>query len=181
MNVLHLPYPVMHAPHMLLVHGPKEMPMDMEDMDMAMDGVEPLMTHPGLPMAWAVAVLAAVVAFAVLPVAFAYHLAHNLSHLARESAGFWAVVANPFGVGTEAMTSAERHAHDAAIPFPEPLLFAFQAGLMVWGFWVAAKILRHRGRELSLTGAGILPLSVFAAGMTLFNTWLLTQPMMMRM
>ncbi|MBF0561803.1 MAG: 4Fe-4S binding protein [Alphaproteobacteria bacterium] len=130
--------------------------------------------------------LFASLAFAMLPVAFAYHLAHNLDHLVRESAGFWHVVVNPFGIGMEPMTLAERHAHMANLLLPEPVLFTFQALLMVWGFWVAAQILRHRGRGLltegrDLAGWGVVPMVLFAGGVTAFNTWLLMQDMIMRM
>jgi polyferredoxin len=116
--------------------------------------------------------------FTVLPVAFAYHLAHNLSHLAREGGGFWAVVLNPFGEGALPFSSAEKHIRTTNLLISEGVLYALQAGLLLWGFWLAVVILRSRGGGLSKVG--LLPVGIFIAGMTGFNLWLLAQDMIMR-
>jgi hypothetical protein len=68
----------------------------------------------------------------------------------------------------------------------QDLLFALQAGLMVFGFWIALKVLRHRGRKLfaqhqQLARWQMLPMLLFITIVTGFNLWLLMQPMVMRM
>jgi hypothetical protein len=64
-------------------------------------------------------------------------------------------------------------------------LFALQAGLIVFGFWIAVQIVRHRGRTL-LPNSGqsiwrLWPMLTFITGMTGLHVWLLMQPMIMRM
>ncbi len=125
-------------------------------------------------------------AFISLPLAFAYHLAHNLNHLVRESSGVGAMFFNPLGVGTQPMSTAEKHLRHMELLISQDLLFALQAGLIVFGFWIALKVLRHRGAGLLGTDSGIrgrhmLPMLLFIAAVTVFNLWLLMQPMVMRM
>jgi len=122
-------------------------------------------------------------AFITLPLAFAYHLAHNLNHLLRESQGFWAVLFNPLGKGTQPLSMAEIHARHANILIPESLLFTIQGGLMMFGFWVAIQVIRHRGKgSLDSTKAfALIPMIAFAVIITAFHLWVLMQPMMMRM
>ena len=123
--------------------------------------------------------------FTVLPLAFAYHLAHNLNHVVRESAGLSQVLANPLGTGAVALTMMERHAQHMAPVIPENLLFTLQAGLLMFGCWIAVQVLRHRGRDLVVTGdvfAGrrLLPMLLFIVGITTFNIWLMMEPMAVR-
>lgn len=127
-----------------------------------------------------------VLAFSVLPVAFAYHLSHNLSHLARESSTIIPVLANPLGTGAMAMKPLEMYMLHMDPLIPESLLHALQAGLLVWGFWVAVQILRHRGRGLlgedgDLAGWRLVPMLLLLGGATAFNLVLTTQEMVMRM
>lgn len=124
-------------------------------------------------------------AFTVLPLAFAYHLAHNLNHVVRESAGLSEVVANPLGTGAVALTMMERHARHMALLIPEDLLFALQAGLLMFGFWIAVQVLRHRGRGLVVTqrvfaGRRLVPMLLFIGGVTALNLWLMMEPMAAR-
>ncbi len=124
-------------------------------------------------------------AFTVLPLAFAYHLAHNLNHVVRESAGLSEALANPLGTGAVALTMMERHARHLALLMPENLLFSLQAGVLMFGFWIAVQVLRHRGRSLVVTGrvfAGrrLLPMLLFIVGVTALNIWLMMEPMAAR-
>lgn len=124
-------------------------------------------------------------AFTVLPLAFAYHLAHNLNHVVRESAGLSGVLANPLGVGAVPLTMMERHARHLALLIPENLLFTLQAGLLIFGFWIAVQVLRRRGRDLFvrghvLTGGRLLPMLLFIVGFTTLNIWLMMEPMAVR-
>jgi hypothetical protein len=125
-------------------------------------------------------------AFTALPLAFAYHLSHNLNHLVRESSGTGALFANPLGAGAQPLSSAEKHLSHMDLLISQDLLFALQAGLIVFGFWIALNVLRHRGHRLlagteSLERRGMLPMILFIAGVSSFNLWLLMQPMVMRM
>ena len=125
-------------------------------------------------------------AFVALPLAFAYHLAHNLNHLIRESVGIGEVFTNPLGIGTVPLSMMEKHERHMTMWMSQDVLFAIQAGLMIFGFWIAIQVIRHRG--LSIVTANkkaaafkLAPMLVFATGITGFHLWLLMQPMIMRM
>lgn len=127
-------------------------------------------------------------AFVALPLAFAYHIAHNLNHLLGESASIGSVFANPLGVDTLPLSMAELHARQMLIS--PTALAVLQTALLIMGFAVAVQVLRVRGFRLLAAAGGngdhrsgwrFLPLLVFALGMTLFHLWLLMQPMIMRM
>lgn len=125
--------------------------------------------------------------FTALPLAFAYHLAHNLGHLVREGKGIGAVLVNPTGAGTLPMSANEKHMRAMELAMPQDLLFALQAGLMIFGFWIATRVIVARvqqsvGNKTSQDGSAWfpLPMVLFAAGVTAFHMWLLMQPMTMR-
>ncbi len=127
-------------------------------------------------------------AFVALPLAFAYHIAHNLNHLLGESASMGAVFANPLGVGVLPLSMVEMRARQMLVA-PE-VLATVQAALLVMGFVVAVQVVRLRGFGLLVSadasgarpgGWCLSPLLIFAGGMTLFHLWLLMQPMIMRM
>jgi ferredoxin len=125
-------------------------------------------------------------AFTALPLAFAYHLAHNLNHLVREGAGLGAVWLNPFGRDTLPPGMEELHLRHMNPLLSESWLAALQAGLMVFGFFLAVQVLRHRAPELYratavLPGWRAAPMLAFAAGVSGFDLWLLMQPMTMRL
>jgi polyferredoxin len=125
-------------------------------------------------------------AFVALPLAFAYHMAHNLNHLVRESAGVSQVLQNPLGAGALLFSMAEKQVRHMNLLLWQDTLFAMQAGLLVLGFLVAVRIVRRRGAAvLETQRAGqvwrLLPMLLFAAGITGFNLWLLMQPMVMRL
>ena len=125
-------------------------------------------------------------AFTFLPVAFAYHLAHNVMHLARESGGLGGVLANPLGVGAVAVKPMELYARHTDLLMPEQLLFALQAGLVLWGFWLAVQVLRHRGQGLfgdggDLAGWRLIPMLLIVGGASAVNLLLLMQEMVMKL
>jgi ferredoxin len=129
--------------------------------------------------------LFATLAFVTLPLAFAYHVAHNLSHLVRESAGIGKVLLNPFGTNTLPLDMAEMDQRMSHMMISPGLLHAIQAGLIAAGFVLAVQIIRHRCKPL-LQEHGqrvlpLLPMLLFAVIMTGFHLWLLMQPMVMRM
>ena len=119
--------------------------------------------------------------FAVLPVAFAYHLAHNLNHLVREGVGLAQVWANPFGIGTLPMTPVEHQWRMLEILIPESALFAGQAALFLLGYGLAATILRQRVAGLGGRRGALAPMLIFLGGCTGFNIWLVVQSMVMRL
>ncbi len=125
-------------------------------------------------------------ALSILPLAFAYHIAHNLTHLVRESQGFLSVVMNPFGTNTLPLSMQEIHMRHMNPVINDNIVFALQATLILFGFWLALKILRRR--VLQYTGFTInqgriifIPMLVFILSISILNLWLLMQPMIMRM
>ena len=127
-----------------------------------------------------------VLAFTTLPVAFSYHVAHNLSHFARETGRLGQVLADPLGLGAAASKPAALPAGQMSLLIPEQLLFALQAGMILIGFWLALQVLRHRA--LGLLGAGtdsmnwrLLPMVLFVVAAAGVNLFLLTQVMVMRL
>jgi len=130
-------------------------------------------------------------AFSVLPLAFCYHIAHNLSHLLRESVGFWSVVSNPFGIDTLPLSVSDIHFRHMNPVISDNSVFAIQSLLLVFGFGLALKIVRSRilkfdtseiKQSKSTTLALItLPITLFLTLVLLFSLWLLMQPMIMRM
>ncbi len=124
-------------------------------------------------------------AFAGLPLAFSYHLAHNINHLVREAWGAGSVFLNPLGIGTLPLSEAEMQLRHLRPLVHQEVLFALQAGLLIFGFWLATRILQSR--LIQLAGAADpgrlarLPVLAFITAVTLFNLWLLMQPMIMRM
>ncbi len=124
-------------------------------------------------------------AFVSLPLAFAYHVAHNLSHLVRESSGIASVILNPFGAHTQPLSMTEMHQRLQHMALSPTALHAIQAALMAAGFWFALQILRRRSQRLlpnrPLTAVILLPMLFFVLTISGFELWLLMQPMIMRM
>jgi polyferredoxin len=129
--------------------------------------------------------LFAVFSFASLPLAFVYHLAHNLDHLSRESVDLLAMMLNPLGIGLGPLSSFDRHNLMMDPIFPDSVMHGMQASLMVLGFWLAVQIVRHRGRGQLISGGRLgswrlLPVLGFIGMITAMNLWLMAQGMLMR-
>lgn len=125
-------------------------------------------------------------AFSVLPLAFTYHIAHNLNHLVRESAGFWSVLLNPFGTQTLPLSSQELHFRHMNPLVPDSIIFALQALLILFGFYLALKIASYRITQLECYEPKdfnklFIVMVAFISLMSLLSLWLLMQPMIMRM
>ena len=120
--------------------------------------------------------------FVTLPLAFVYHLSHNLNHLVREGVGLTELFMQPFGIGLAPLSMAEKHQRHFEMLISQDALFTIQGLLMMFGFWLAIKVLRHRGQRL-LPNAGwrMLPMLAFIFVVNGFHLWLLMQPMVMRM
>lgn len=120
--------------------------------------------------------------FITLPLAFAYHLAHNLNHMIRESVGASQLFFNPLGRGTLPKTISDDLLKEFNMLLSQDVLFAIQALLLMFGFWIAMKVLRSRGKRLlNHSGIKLLPMYMFIVGVNGFNLWMLTQPMIMRL
>lgn len=124
-------------------------------------------------------------AFAALPLAFVYHLAHNLDHLSRESVNVFAMLLNPLGTGLAPLSPVEKHNQMMDPLFPDALMFTAQAGLVVLGFWLSVQIIRHRSRDkldggTAVRGWRLLPMLAFAGAVTAMNLWLMAHEMEMR-
>jgi polyferredoxin len=123
-------------------------------------------------------------AFTTLPLTFSYHIAHNLNHLVRESSGLGSILANPLGRGSQPLSMAEQHARHMTAWLSDPWLHTLQAGLMLFGIWLALRILRHRLAALAngerYNSLLLVPPLLFLLLVACFNLWLLSQPMIMR-
>ena len=121
-------------------------------------------------------------AFVSLPIAFCYHVAHNMNHLLRESGNLKAVLLNPLGIDTQPLSMMEKHQRAMEMMMSPMLISLMQTIMLVFGFWLAMQVVKHRGQKLfSANPRQLLPITAFCALITLGNLWLLAQPMIMRM
>lgn len=123
-------------------------------------------------------------ALPLLPLAFSYHISHNLTHLVRESRGFWQVLVNPFGIDALPLSMAEKHSHHMNPILPDDVMFALQAMLVVVGFYWSLRIVQRRVSLVTDTQASwwnVSPVLVFILLTSMVSLWLLMQPMMLRM
>jgi len=120
--------------------------------------------------------------FITLPLAFAYHLAHNLNHMIRESAGVSQVFLDPLGVAAQSSTLAGSIVKEYHMLLSQDAVFALQAVLMMSGCWIGIKVLRHRAYHLlGISGWRLSPMLLFILSVNGFNLWMLSQPMVMRL
>jgi polyferredoxin len=124
-------------------------------------------------------------AFSILPLAFTYHLAHNLSHLVRESHNFWSVVLNPLGSNTLPLSMSEIHYRHMNPLISNDIIFALQGLLVLFGFWLSLRIAKHR-LSMMINNQNsryliFLPILSYISVFSLVSLWLLMQPMIMRM
>lgn len=124
--------------------------------------------------------LFAQLAWSVLPLAFAYHVAHNLGHLLRESAAARWVFADPLGWRSGPLTAAEQF-QLMQLPVSDGVLALVQVGLLVAGLWMSMRIFSRRAAAAGLTGfVARAPMAFYLLAVSAFNLWLLSQPMVMR-
>jgi len=120
-------------------------------------------------------------AFVTLPLAFGYHLAHNLMYLNTETHGLSLVFTNPLGLHAAPLSSQVILAWMNHPLFAPWFLHLSQSLLILFGFWLAMLVLRHRARRL-LTDVRRQgwPLLIFALLVSGSELWMLSQPMSMR-
>ena len=124
-------------------------------------------------------------AFAALPLAFAYHIAHNLNHLLLEGRGLGKIFTNPLGVDTLPLSQLEKQIRGADLLLPLDVLNALQTVIMVLGFLLAVRIIVRRSEVLDVSQHKndiwqALPMLLFATIISAYHLWLLMQPMIMR-
>lgn len=117
-------------------------------------------------------------AYALIPVALMYHLAHNAGHFFAEATKLIPVVSDPFGSGQDLFGTA------SIAPFALVSMettWAVMVLLVLVGHLWANRALRRLERHLisSSVGARII-VAAFVLGATAINLWLLAQPMEMR-
>ena len=121
-------------------------------------------------------------AFINLPLAFAYHMAHNLNHLIREGKGLVDVFSNPLGLDALPLSMMEKHERHMTMWFSQDILAGLQVILMIFGLWVAIQVIRYRSISLNLTSRfQLMPVLFYPIIITCFHLWMLAQPMTMRM
>ena len=124
-------------------------------------------------------------ALSILPLAFTYHIAHNLTHLVRESTGFWSVAFNPLGTNALPLSMAELHMRHLNPLVDDISVFALQGLLVIFGFWLALRIAKQRFIQITETKKvnliAFMPIVLFISMISLMDLWLLMQPMVMRM
>lgn len=120
--------------------------------------------------------------FVTLPLAFAYHLAHNLNHMIRESVGASQLFLNPLGTNVTYTGVADELLIKNSMLLSESSIFILQTLLMIFGFWVAIKVLQSRSKSLNITNTlHLLPMLAFIVAINSFHIWMLMQPMVMRL
>jgi len=122
-------------------------------------------------------------ALSILPLAFTYHIAHNLTHMVRESSGFWSVLFNPLGKNALPLSQFEMYMCQTKPLIPNDIIFSLQGILVIFGFWLALRIAKQRFQQITAKSNGIafIPVLIFISIISLSNLWLLMQPMVMRM
>lgn len=122
-------------------------------------------------------------ALSILPLAFTYHIAHNLTHLVRESTGFWGVVFNPLGNDALPLAMHELHMRHMNPLIADNIVFAIQGLLVFFGFWLALRIARQRHAQITEKNSVMtfIPILMFISIIGFVDLWLLMQPMIMRM
>jgi hypothetical protein len=119
-------------------------------------------------------------AYALLPVAFFYHLAHNAGHLFLEGGTLVAALSDPLGWGWNLFGTAH------ILPGPllaGPALLGFQVACLVVGQASAVLVALQVSRRLFAGGRparAVLPVLAFSLLLSGLNLWLLGQPMELR-
>ena len=120
-------------------------------------------------------------AYALLPIALFYHLAHNAEHLLMEGPKAIRLLSDPLGLGWDLIGTAS-----AAVP---PLislgtLWYVQVALVlvghVYSLWVADHTARHLFSSRRAAFRSQLPMLAGMVLFSVFSLWLLKQPMIMR-
>lgn len=120
-------------------------------------------------------------AYALLPIALFYHLAHNLEHLLMEGPKVVTLISDPFGWGQNWFGTA-RWTVPPLVSLD--VLWGLQVLLVlvghVYSLWVAHKTSARIFGSRRAAIRGQLPMLVGMIAFSVFSLWLLKQPMEMR-
>ncbi|MEE2658503.1 MAG: 4Fe-4S binding protein [Candidatus Latescibacterota bacterium] len=125
--------------------------------------------------------IAKALAYAVIPVALFYHLAHNGMHFFMEGQNLIPALSDPFGWGWDLFGTARR----VYSPLLSPeAIWWIQVGLIITGHVYGVIVADRIGRQVFASSAGavrgltpFIILTVLYSGMSI---WLIAQPMVMR-
>lgn len=120
--------------------------------------------------------------YTLLPIALAYHLAHNATHIFYEWSKLRRLVSDPLGWGHDLFGTAR--APLSALLSPESIWYV-QVALVVLGHVLGIlvaqrELVRLYGGERGATFRAHLVMMVGMIAMSLLSLWLLAQPMFMR-
>lgn len=120
-------------------------------------------------------------AYALLPIALFYHLAHNMEHLLMEGPKVLSLISDPFGWNWNVLGTAQW-----TIPplVSLDILWIVQVVLVLVGHVYSLWIAHHTSRQLFTDPIAArrsqIPMLVAMIGFSIFSLWLLKQPMEMR-
>ena len=120
-------------------------------------------------------------AYAVIPVALFYHLAHNSMHFFMEAQNVLPLLSDPFGRGWDLFGTAGRH-YGPLLSLQ--VIWFIQLGMIVvghvYGVVIAARIARRLHPDAAQARRSLIPLLVTMVLYSAFSVWLVAQPMKMR-
>ncbi len=121
-------------------------------------------------------------AYALLPIALFYHLAHNSEHLLMEGQRIVALASDPFGFEWDLFGTAS---WDLGPMVSVTTLWVLQVLLVlvghVYSLWIARDVAGRLHPGAAAARASQLPLLVSMIAFSVMSLWLLKQPMAMRM
>jgi hypothetical protein len=120
-------------------------------------------------------------AYALLPIALFYHLAHNMEHLLMEGPKVVALLSDPFGWNWNVLGTA----HWRIPPLVSlDVLWIVQVVLVlvghIYSLWIAHHTSRQLFQDIASARRSQAPMLVAMIAFSIFSLWLLKQPMEMR-
>ncbi|PIP83362.1 MAG: hypothetical protein COR54_09525 [Elusimicrobia bacterium CG22_combo_CG10-13_8_21_14_all_63_91] len=120
-------------------------------------------------------------AYAMLPIALFYHLAHNAEHLLMEGPKLFALISDPLGRGWDLFgTASTVFSPWVTLERLWGLQVLFVIVGHVYGLWVSAATTRRLIPDRKRGLIAQLPMLAGMVGFSVFSLWLLMQPMEMR-
>lgn len=120
-------------------------------------------------------------AYPLLPVALAYHLAHNALHIFYEGSKLIRLISDPLGRGWDLFGTARQ---PLSMVVPIEYLWASQVIMVVLGNMAAVWLVNRAAYRIfgnrRQAARAIIPLVIFVALLSVAAMWLLAQPMEMR-
>ena len=120
-------------------------------------------------------------AYAVLPVALFYHLAHNSMHFFMEAQYIITVMSDPFGYGWNLFGTAG-NTYDPLLPMQVVwwIQLIFIVVGHIYGVVVADRIAKRLFTDRKQALLSLLPMLIVMIAYSAYSVWLIAQPMIMR-